>query len=82
MMFCMIVAKVFRARAPINEELFLADSVFDPIESHVYCFGSFLLDRVISKTCGRGVVGLHGSWWLGVTEFFEGDSIGVVHLGH
>jgi hypothetical protein len=55
---------------PVNKELFLRGTVFDPMESHVDCFRSFLLDGVISKTRSCGVVNLHGCAGLRVPHLF------------
>ena len=76
MVFGVIVAEVFGSRTPVNEELFLVYSVFDPVESHVDGFGSFMFDCVIREAFGGGVVHLHGGWWLRMTDLFQGGSNG------
>ena len=50
------VAQVGGPRAIINQELFLAHPVLDPIPPHVHGFGPFLFDTLIGKTDRGGVV--------------------------
>jgi hypothetical protein len=47
-----VVAHVLGARAPVNLELFLIDSVFEPVESHVECFRAFLFDEGCEDSMG------------------------------
>ena len=64
-----LVTKVSAAGFPINETLASPGAVLDPIEAHVYGFGSFLVDCAIGEAfCGR-VVDADWSRWLWVTEF-------------
>jgi hypothetical protein len=49
-MFCEIVAEVFGAGSPMDEELSLLLTIFELVETHVHCLGAFLFDGVISKT--------------------------------
>ena len=67
----MIVAQVFDAGLPVDEELTLACTVADPIKAHVDRFRSFLLDGVVGESVGGGVVDLdwHGRLW--VPQFAE-----------
>ena len=71
--FGYVVGNVFGARAPVDKELALFDSVSNPMEAHVNSPGAFLLDLAIGKTDGGGVVGFYWCGRLGVTEFFEGN---------
>ena len=50
-----VVTKIGASRAPVNEELTTTSEILNPIKSHENCFGSFLFDGVIGKTCGSGV---------------------------
>jgi hypothetical protein len=56
MMFCVIIAKIFTSWAPINVELFLADSVGQPMVSHIHCFRSFLFDCFVNDAECSGVI--------------------------
>jgi hypothetical protein len=47
-------------RQPVYEELALSYAIFNPIETHVHCFGAFLFDNVVGKTCGGRVISLQG----------------------
>ena len=69
MMLGVIVPQILSAGAPVDEELSLLGAVSDPLKTHVDCLRPFLLDGSIGKTDRRGVVDLHGSWRLRVTEF-------------
>lgn len=57
-MFGVIVTLVALAGAPVNVVLFLVLAVADPEETHVKIFGMFLLESVVGKTDGCGVVTL------------------------
>jgi hypothetical protein len=49
----------------------LLDSVTNPIESHVDCFGSALFDSFIGKSCSAGVVCLKRGIRLWMPHFNE-----------
>jgi hypothetical protein len=83
MMFCVIITEIFTSWAPINVELFLADSVGQPMVSHVHCFQTFLFDCFVHVAVCSGVIRLQRRWGLCVTELGECDSergatVGVV----
>ena len=67
----MIVAQVCDAGLPVDEELTLACSVAYPIKAHVDHFQSFLLDAIVGKAVGGGVVDLNWRGRLWVTQFAE-----------
>lgn len=69
MVFCVIVSEIVGAWTPVNKKIALAHSILDPIEAHVHCFGALLLDCVVRKAGGGGVVGLDGCWWLWMAKF-------------
>ena len=69
--FGVVVPKVVSPGFPVNNELALPDPVTNPVESHVDCFGSLLLDCVVADALSAGVVRLDGSGWLGVAKKFE-----------
>ena len=71
MMFRKIIAFVYGALAPVNEELTLSNPIPDPIIAHVHRFGAFLLDRIVGDAGSSTVVGLDGGRRLIVTQFFE-----------
>ena len=62
----MIVAQVFYAGLPVDEEMTLYCAVAYPIKAHVDCFQSFLIDGVVGKAVGVGVVNLdwRGRLWV------------------
>jgi len=72
--FRKVVGKVGASFGPVDEKVALADTVADPIKSHVHRFRATLLDRVIGNAGSSAVVGLHGSWTLRMAEFFEGSA--------
>ena len=49
MEFSDVVSVVKVSWAPVDDELFLADAVRDPVEAHVGGFGGFVLDVVVGK---------------------------------
>jgi hypothetical protein len=49
MMLSEIISQIGVTYHPTNIELVLFHSVFDPLESHVHCFGAFLLECVIEN---------------------------------
>jgi hypothetical protein len=42
-----VVAKVFSAGLPVDDELVLLDSIENPVEAHVHCAGFALLEGVV-----------------------------------
>jgi hypothetical protein len=69
-----IISTVQFSGRPIEIELFLGNSIFEPMVSHVESFGFFHANRSVENTMGRRVVGFQGSagGWLLVAHFFEG----------
>ena len=59
---------------PVDSELTLLDTVLDPEESHIHCFGTLGLDSLVRDSFSSGVVGLHGSW----AELFPSISSSVL----
>ena len=68
-MFGMVVAEIFGAGSPEDSKLSLLFAVFEPVETHVHCFGAFLFDCVVGEACGCRVVGLYRSGRLRMIEF-------------
>ena len=72
-MFCVAVRFVVSSWFPMDAELTLVDTVFDPVEAHVHCFGTFGFDCVVGNSFGCGIVCLD---WSGTVLFpahlFEG----------
>ena len=66
MMFCEIIGAVSRTAAPVDKVLSLPDSITNPIESHIHCFGAFLFHGFVGDTAGSAVVGDHRGRWLGM----------------
>ena len=71
MVLGVIVAQVSDSGLPVDEELTLACAVAYPIKAHVNRFRSFLLDGVVGKAVGGGVVDLDWRGRLWVPEFSE-----------
>ena len=63
-----VVAKVFTSRLPVEQKMALFDTVSNPIESHVYCLGTLLLDCVICNSGSTLVVCLNRCRGLGMTK--------------
>jgi hypothetical protein len=42
-----VVAEVFSAGAPVDDELVLSDAIADPVEPHVHCAGFALIEGVV-----------------------------------
>ena len=83
---CEIIGQVVSSAAPVDEELSLLDSVFDPVETHVNGFGAALLHIVVSNPSGTGVVCLDWSGVLWVAHAFESGSkhraiFGIIEKG-
>ena len=66
MVLCKVVHEVVFTFLPVDEELTLFDSIPDPVESHVHCFGSLLLDGVVGDAAGACVVCFDWGGWLWV----------------
>ena len=71
MVFGVVVSEVGASRVPVNIEMALADDIPDPVEAHVNCLRLFLLDGVVCKPHCCGVIDLHGSGGLGMSEFLK-----------
>jgi hypothetical protein len=80
-MLCVIVCEIFTSCVPINVELFLEDSVGQPMVSHVHFFLSFLLDRLVHYAVCSGVIRSQRRWGLCVTQLSECDSERGATLG-
>jgi len=76
-MLCEVVGSIEFCLAPVNVKLFLANAVTNPVKAHVDRFGAFLLDRVIRKTFGGGVISFQG---VGVCGW--PNSAKQVQMGH
>jgi hypothetical protein len=63
-----IIGKVFWAGSPVDDELSLLYTVFDPVETHVDGFGATLANAIIGDAGGARVIGLNGGGWLRVAH--------------
>ena len=63
-----VVADVFTSGLPVDQEMALFDTVSNPVEYHVYCLGTLLLDCVIRNSGSTLVVCLNGCRGLGMTK--------------
>jgi hypothetical protein len=59
---------------PVDDDLSLVNPVADPVETHVYGFGSALLNSIVGYAFSAFVVCLDGCGRLWIAEFFEGDA--------
>ena len=71
MVFGVVVPEVGASVGPVNLELALAGAISDPVEVHVNRLCPFLLDSIVCKPRLCGVIYLHGSGGLGVSDFLE-----------
>ena len=76
MELCVVVCLVGWSWGPIDVQLFLADVILDPVESHVHGFGPFLFHGFVHDACGCRVVDLSRCGRLCVAEFFQGGALG------
>ena len=67
-----LVPKFGASRGQVNLEVSLAGKIPDPVEAHVNRLQPFLLDCTVCKIHCCGVIYLHGSGGLGMSEFLEG----------
>jgi hypothetical protein len=67
MMFCVIVSKIFTPWSAINVQLFLVESIHQPMLSHIHLFFS---EDICAEWCGG----------LDVAQFSEGDPEGCATL--
>ena len=72
MMFCDIVSHISGDRAPIVVELSLGCSTEDTVELHVHGLESTPCNVFGYDASCCCVIGLHRSWGLLVSHFFEG----------
>ena len=70
-MLGVIFAQVSDAGLSVDEELILDCAVAYPIKAHVNRFRLFLLDGVVGKVVGSGVVELDWRGGLKVLQFAE-----------
>ena len=68
------VGKICDPGAVVYQELLLAYTVLDPMETHVHGLGPFLFHSLVGKACGGGVVDLHWGGRLRMLEFLEGGA--------
>ena len=64
-----VVGQVVASSSPVDDELALADMIFDPVESHVDGFGAALFDRVVLAMAG--VVISYGGGLVRMPHVFE-----------
>jgi hypothetical protein len=62
-----VVSEVVCTFLPAYFELFLCIAVSDPVEVHVDCLGSFLLDSIVGNALCAFVIGYHDGGRLGVS---------------
>ena len=76
-----VICKILRSWTPINNEVFLADSILYPIELHIHCLGFSLFYSSIGDSGGVGIVVLNGHGQSGVYHFSECDADNGAVLG-
>ena len=72
MVFCVVVSEVGAAGGPVNIEVALAGAITDPVEAHVNRLLPFLLGSIVCKSHCCGIIYLHRSGGLGVSDLLEG----------
>ena len=80
-MFGEVIGAIEFAFAPDNVELALADSVANPVKTHVHGFGALLFDGIVGDASGGAVVGDDDGRWLLVAEFLKTSTDGTGFLG-
>ena len=82
MLFGVVVPEVGASMGPVNIEVAQAGAIPDRVESHVDRLFPFLLYCTICKTHWCGVIYLHGSGGLGMSDFLESrvDWLGVFRI--
>ena len=76
-----VICKVLISWTPVNNKIFLADSVLYPIESHIHGFGFALFYSSIGDSGGVGIVVLDGHGRLGMSHFSKCESKHSTVLG-
>jgi hypothetical protein len=66
-MFGVVVGVVVGALVPKEMELLLRQPIPQPVVSHVPRLGTLLVDVVVYKTVGRGIICFDGGGWLGMS---------------
>ena len=69
-----VICKILRSWTPINNEVFLADSILYPIELHIHCLVFSLINSSIGDSGGVVIVGLDGRGRLRVSHLSEFDA--------
>jgi hypothetical protein len=64
MMFGEVICEFVSTASPVNEELTLFDAIFDPVKTHVRCFGSALFHCVVGNSGRASIIGL--DWCSGL----------------
>ena len=76
MEFANKISIVTIAWTPVDDELFLGDTIAYPIKTHVNGFGGFLFDVNVGKANSDSIVDLDRGGRLGMTHFSEGNAEG------
>jgi hypothetical protein len=71
MMLDKVFSEVVFTCTPMDGELALLDSIADPVEAHVNCFGSALFYCFVGNASGTGIVGLNLCCCLRMSHFLE-----------
>ena len=73
-MLCKVICQISVTGPPVHFELFLSDSVLDPVKSHVHGLGAVLFDLLVGESCQSSVVNLDWSRRLGMTHLVKGNA--------
>ncbi len=78
-----VISAVELSWGPVQVELLLGNTIFEPVIAHVKSFGFFHADCGVENTVSRGIVGFQGSASrrLFVAHFFKGSDHGNSLLG-
>jgi hypothetical protein len=71
MMLGKLVGEIDFTGTPMDDELTLFDSIADPVETHVNCFGSALFDCFVGNASGTGIVSLAWCCCLRMSHLLE-----------
>lgn len=73
-MFGMIITEIIGTWSPVDKEVALANTILNPVKTHVHGFGLALADSAVGDSGGSRVIGLDRGGRLGMAHFDEGSA--------
>ena len=70
-MFGEVVCEIIGTFSPVYEKMTLLDTVTNPIETHIHCFGAALFYGVVADAGSACIIGLDGGRGLWVAHVVE-----------